>query len=343
MSTTYSDPQPPGLMGWGVANQSLPEIRSSEAKAFDALVASVPERCYEKPARDYSESPIYKKAIELMKADGIEDGFSFRYLEKALFGQELTWLAQTIGSCVASGWMRAHFARCMAEITLIGQPEEFFGTDKPDQNSANSLCAFAPFNYGIGRQIGGIDNGGDGSFCSAHVQGALQFGSIPCWTPGLTQYTSQFPEPIQSEGTYRKWGDSSYRSVRDKFKPVAADFKQTETVKVTSAAQSMDQILKHLKPQMVCSGWGFAPKSQITGTNFWSYTRSGSWAHNMSRYGYVKIRGNWYCEVKNSWGMNAHKNGDFFYVPAEHDEQWIRDAEIQTIGELILPESRPMV
>lgn len=343
MSATYADPQPPGPMGWGTDDQSLTAKFIAEEKAFDRLVASIPQCCYEKPAKDYTQSPIYQKAIELQQADGIEDGFSFRYLERALFGSQLTWLAQTIGSCVASGWMRAHFARCMAEITLIGQPEEFFGTDKPDQNSANSLCAFAPYNYGMGREIGGIDSGGDGSFCSAHVQGALQYGSIPCWTPGLTQYSSQFPEPIQSQSTYQKWGDKQYRSVRAKFHSVASDFKQTETIKISSVDQSREQLTKHLKPQMICSGWGFAAVSQIPGTSFWVYKRSGSWAHNMTRYGYLKIKGNWYAEIKNSWGMNAHKNGDYFLVPAEHDEQWIRDAEIQTIGELILPESRPTV
>jgi hypothetical protein len=256
-----------------------------------------------------------------------------------------SYVADGIGvhNCVASGWMRAHFARCMAEITLIGQPEEFFGTDKPDQNSANSLCAFAPYNYGMGREIGGIDSGGDGSFCGAHVQSAMQFGSIPCWTQGLTQYSSQFPEPIQSQATYQKWGDRQYRSVRAKFHAIAADFKQTETIKVTTVDQSRDQITKHLKPQMICSGWGFAPASKIPGTEFWVYKRSGSWAHNMTRYGYVMIKGNWYAVIKNSWGMNAHKNGDYFLVEASEDARWLREAECQTIGELILPESRPVV
>lgn len=333
----------PGPMGWGLNNQSLIEVQTEEKKSFDKLVATIPQCCYEKPARDYTQSPIYQKAIELQKADGIEDGFSFRYLERAIFGDQLRFLAQTIGSCVASGWMRAFIKRCLAEIMLLGQPEEFFGTDKPTQNSINSLCPFAPYNYGMGREVGGIDNGGDGSFCSAHVQAAMQFGAIPCWTPGLTQYASQFPEPILNQNDYKKWGDKQYRSVRAKFHSVAGDFKQTETIKVTSFAQSMEQLTKHLKPQMVCSGWGFAPVSKIPGTEFWIYKRSGSWAHNMTRQGALKISGNWYTDIENSWGDNAHKNGDWFLVPAEHDEQWIRDAEIQTIGELILPESRPTV
>lgn len=140
-----------------------------------------------------------------------------------------------------------------------------------------------------------------------------------------------------------KWGDKQYRSVRQNFLSTASDFKLTESIVVNSVDVSKTQLITHLKPQMICSGWGFAPKSQISGTKFWTYVRSGSWAHNMTRQGYLKIKGNWYLDLENSWGMNAHKNGDYMLVPAEVDDQWVRDAEIQTIGELILPESKPQV
>lgn len=332
----------PGKMGWGFDSQTLEEKQYGEKKALEQLVAANPAMMYERAAKDFTSSPIYKKAIELQEADGIEDGFSFRYLEQAVFEIALVWLAQTIGSCVASGAMRAVFKRTLAQIMLEGDAYEFFGTDKPDQNSANSICSFAPYNYGDGRQIGNFDTGGDGSFCRVHIQ-SLMKGILPCWATNLSQYTNQYPEPLSSEDTYRKWGDKQYRSVRQNFLSTASDFKLTESIVVNSVDVSKTQLITHLKPQMICSGWGFAPQSQIPGTKFWTYKRSGTWQHNMTRQGYLKIKGNWYLDNENSWGMQAHKNGDYFLVPAEVDDQWVRDAEIQTIGELILPESKPQV
>ena len=332
----------PGKMGWGFDSQTLQEKQYAEKKALEQLVAANPAMMYERPAKDFTQSAIYKKAIELQEEDGIEDGFSFRYLEQAVFQMVLIWLAQTIGSCVASGAMRAVFKRTLAQIMLEGDAYEFFGTDKPDQNSAGSICSFAPYNYGEGRQLGNFDSGGDGSYCRVHIQ-SLMNGILPCWATGLSQYTNQYPEPVDSEATYRKWGDKQYRSVRANFKNIAADFKLTESIVVNSVDVSRVQLITHLKPQMVCSGWGFAPQSLIPGTKFWSYKRSGTWQHNMTRQGYLKIKGNWFVDVQNQWGMQAHKNGDYFLVPSEVDDQWVKDADIATIGELILPESRPSV
>ncbi len=344
-TTTYSDQstERPGLMGWGLENQSHDGRMAAEKAAVEAMMNAQPACQFERPAKDVTQSALLDKALKLQESDGIEDGFAFHYLEASVWGVVLSWLAQTIGSCVASGGMRAVFGRTMAEIFLFGQPEEFFGTDKPDVNSASSLCIFAPFSYGEGRQIGGIDNGGDGSFCGSHIQGYMERGCLPCWATGLDKYTNQFPEPLQSESTYRKWGDSSYRNIRAQFRSIAGDFKLTESVQVTAADKAIELLTKHYKPMQICSSWGFAPKSQIPGTTFWIYTRSGQWPHNMTIYGFVKIRGNWYAVVKNSWGMNAHKNGDYFLVPAEDFGRWVLDAECRTIGELTLPESMPQV
>ena len=345
MSTTYSDQSTlnPGPMGWGLENQTQAERMTSEKVAAERMAREQPSCMFEKPARAPQDSGILTKVMDLQKADGIEDGFAFHYLEKAVWGVFLTWLAQTIGSCVASGGMRAVFGRTMVEIFLLGQPEEFFGTETPNINSANSICTFAPYSYGVGRQIGGIDNGGDGSFCGAHIQGAMQKGYLPCWALGLDKYTDQFPEPLTSESTYKKWGDNSYRTVRNNFDTIAGDFKLTESVPVSDTQKAIEFLKDHKKPFQICSSWGFAPKSKIPGTEFWIYVRSGSWPHNMTVYGAVKIKGNWYIIIKNSWGMNAHKNGDYFLVTAEDFGSWLRAAECRTIGELTLPESMPTV
>lgn len=344
MSTTLQDraSTQPGPMGWGIGEQSIKERYEAEHVALEKMAEAMPACTFEQRARDVVDSPILEKTNELMMADDVEDGFSFHYLEAAIWGALIVWIAQSIGSCVASGGMRGIFARTIAQIFLFGEAAEFFGTVKPDQNSAKSLASFAPYSYGVGRQIGGIDSGGDGSFCGAHIQG-LMGGILPCWASGLDQFCKQFPEPIANEGNYRQWGDRQFRDVRSQFKPVAEEFRLKESTKVTSASKGLEFLTQHYKPMMICSSWGFAPAQQISGSKFFIYKRSGSWAHNMTIYGALKIKGNWYIVVKNSWGMTAHKNGDYFLVPIEVFDSWLREAECQTIGDLTLPESRPMV
>lgn len=342
MTTFNSDKSSfsPGPMGWGPRNEIVSRIKEQEAREFDLIVKDNPKLLQERPAKDIKNTELWKTVQELMKADGIEDGFSFRYLEQAVWDKVFTWLKQLIGSCVGSGAMRAHCSRSMAEILLLGQGDEFLGTALPDQNTILSIAMFAPWAYGKGRELGNFDDMSDGSYCAVQAR-AMGIGNLPCSAEGLGQYTDAFPEP-QNTNTYRLWGSSNYRSIRKKFEEIAKQYPVTESVKIQNSEDCKRNLIEGFKPMLQCSDWGFGPAKKIPGSDLWVYTRTTSWAHNMTRQGYLKINGNWYVDIRNSWGEDAHKNGDFFLVSQDEDERWIKDSEVQTIGELTLPKSTPV-
>lgn len=152
---------------------------------------------------------------------------------------------------------------------------------------------------------------------------------------GLT--SDKFPEP-QSTSLYRKWGNSN--QLLEQFKDQAVKYPLIESDKVTGADYLKTSIGTHFKPANICSNWGFAPDYKhptwklANGESVWIYKRSGSWAHNMSVIGMVLVNGKWFVIIENSWGMDAHKNGSWFAIPAELFDSWIRSAECMTVGEI---------
>lgn len=340
---TDKSTEKPGKMGYDIPGLSQIQIAYAEAKMKEQLIREVESqprfsigRAEEKPAN----AGLLRRVAELQMADGIEDGFSFLHLVKALnSGSSFNWIQQYIGSCVASGDMRTTAYRMMAEVFLLNQVEQLPGIDI---DGTDSLAFFAPYNYRAGRKIGGL-NGGDGSFCSAHIKGKMQYGHLPCSTPGIE--SDLLPEP-RNESTYRKWGNSN--ELLEKFAPVGKKFPLTNSEFITSASSGKDVLTTLFAPFNICSNWGFAPQSQHptwkfdNGDPVWIYKRSGSWAHNMSIVGIVKCNGNWWVIVENSWGMEAHKNGPFFVIPLELFDTWLSSAECASVGEIDLSDNAPM-
>ena len=325
----------PGPMGWGVDSDSIKDKFNKERKAFERLATN--KSLGRRPAKTVNERAL-QLVLKHMDEDGIEGGFSCRHLERAIFKRFLPWKRQLIGSCVASGGMRAMTRRTLAEVFLLMQREELFGTEF---TGTNNVAMFAPYSYRAGRSKAGINGNMDGSFCSAHIEGAMDWGMIPCWANGLD--SDDFPEP-QNTRLYKQWGASD--SLMNKFKSVGEKFLLLESEKITDFDQHWSA-LEDFKPQMVCSDWAFKPKAKhptwklADGSPVWIYTRdrSTSWAHNMTLDGALIHRGDKFTCVDNSWGDNAHKNGSFFVIEAEEMARWIRDAEIQTIGEIDLTDS----
>ena len=317
----------PGEMGWLGSEW--------DQRLYDQFASESPETYSRRPVREPVSVHALAEIENLQKEDGIDGGCSLQHIEKYVFGDFLDWKAQIIGSCVASGGMRVIAHRTMWESFVLGDPEEIFGTKLV---GTDNVASFAPYNYRAGRKIGGL-NGGDGSFCSAHIQGCQRYGILPCSTPGIQ--SDAFPEP-QSSSTYRRYGNSN--SFLDEFSEPARKFKLLETEKVRSASDAKTLICEHYKPMMICSMWAFKPSGTHPSWKLedgspvviYQRDRGTSWAHNMSVVACVEVSGNWYIIIKNSWGQRAHRNGDWFAIPIELFDSWLRDAECMTIGDIEL-------
>ena len=115
-------PDKPGKMGWWKNEHESPlrtmfwERRHLAGLAQSGLMSPKPAKA--------ADPAILRAVKERMEADGLEGGLDLTYLEPLLFGGFLQWKAQLIGSCVASGGMRAWTTRALWEIVVLGQAEE---------------------------------------------------------------------------------------------------------------------------------------------------------------------------------------------------------------------------
>ncbi len=328
----------PGKMGWGTELFTEDERLDKEVRAYAALQKSnQASKIVRAPAKAVVNQKLVEDVRKLQSLDGIEDGFSFMHLERIVFGQVIPWKAQIIGSCVASGGSYADTGRMMVEAYLLQDPEQLFGTEYvgPD-----NVCPFAPYNYRWGRHYGGLNGNMDGSFCAEHIRGKLENGFLLCSDVQEGYKDSWFPEP-QSSSEYKKWGANN--NLVNKYSSKVKHY-LLESERVTSNTDFIELLTVHLKPMQICSNYGFAPSGTISGWTWngqpvYQYRRSGNWAHNMTVYGAVKVRGNWWIMIRNSWGFNAHRNGSWFAVSAEDFRNWLKNAECMTIGDIQLPEN----
>ncbi len=333
----------PGEMGWGVKEETLDAKHRVEASLKDQLEDDAPFFASRHAAKTLNEDN-WKLVEAIQQQNNIESGFVASYLDKVLFNALLKWVAQIIGSCVASGWLRVVTRRMMTEVYLFDEPEEFFGTQL---TTANNIAPYGPYAYRAGRKIAGINGRGDGSYCSAHTEGAMRYGILPCNAPGLT--SDAFPEP-QNSNTYRNWGAGD--TFLNQFMAEAQKTKLLESARIKEVDVLIETLQDEKKPCMICSGWAFRPDYVHSSWKFedgnpvYIYRRDtgNSWAHNMSIIGYAKLHnGEEYFFIENSWGMNAHKNGDFFVIPRSVMEAWIRVAEVMSVGDVDMTNSGPAI
>jgi hypothetical protein len=318
----------PGPMGWGIDEDRL----KVEQRLFGELSESDPVLFSRNPIREPLNQPLLDKIKAEQAKDGIEGGLSLRHIEHVVFGGELRWLKQLIGSCVGSAGMRCTARRMLWESFVLGDAEEIFGTKLPTRDS---FAPYAPYHYRAGRKIGGL-NSGDGSFCSAQIKGMKEYGLLPCSTPGLV--SDAFPEP-QNTRTYREYGNSD--AFLNNFAPVAKNFRLLESEKVRDAGTLKELITEHFKPVEICSMWAFTPDythptwklADGSPVVIYKRDRRTSWAHAMSLIGVVEHGGKWFAIVENSWG-NAHRNGTWFAIPLDLADTWLGDAEAMSIGDI---------
>ena len=324
--------QLPGQQGW------LGDL-DMEHRVFDALGNDSPEIVARHSAKKVLNQKLLDEIKEIQKANGIDDGFSFLHMCEAIFGEQLPWKKQLIGSCVASSAMRTFSYRSLAEVFLLNDPERINGSGIVGKE--DNLAVFAPYSYRAGRRRGNL-NGGDGSFCSVQIAGQIHDGVLMC-NSGVE--SDAYPEP-QSTRLYRQWGNSN--SLMDKWKNKAQEIKQVETEEVKTIDDVKELIVNHHKPLNICSNWGFAPSHKhpswelADGSPVYVYRRSGSWAHAMALVAMVSHNGEWFVIVENSWGRNAHKNGRWFVIPASLAATWLRSASCYSVGEIDLPDNGPL-
>ena len=153
------------------------------SRTSNVFVRRHPGTYQHRAAKVIRNEALLEEVKHIQMQNGIDGGFSFRYLWAAIFGQEPDWVQQYIGSCVASAGMRAVGYRGLAEVTIFNDPEELPGTSMVGKE--NNILTFAPFSYRAGRSVLGFNGShpsgrDDGSLCTGHGQGLQSYGALLC-------------------------------------------------------------------------------------------------------------------------------------------------------------------
>ena len=326
---------PLGPMGWGIENEPVEKWLTMERRAYEQIAAVAPKYLMRAEPKEPNKK-ILSDIQSLQKQNGIDAGFCFLFLAAIVHKQFIPWLAQLIGSCVASGDVRTTTYRMMTEVYLLNDPESLPGEDL---SGRKGMCFFAPFNYRAGRREAGINGFSDGSLCLPHIKGKMKYGHLPCSTPGLN--SDAFPEP-QDTSTYKEWGAKN--TLMDQFASEASRYALLNSEKVTDTSDATFLMTELFQPFNICSSWSFVPDYEhlswdITGKRVWIYKRGRQpWHHNMSVVGIVEVGGKWFVIIENSWG-NAHKNGTFFVITIELFGEWLKSAQCQSVGEIDLSDN----
>lgn len=329
-----------GACGWGDEKLSDDQKLYNEEKIVDEAQHDYPRAWAHRPAVALPESlkgkleTIHQKHNMSMNEGSID----LRLISELCFGEIFKFPRQIIGSCVASGGMRAWTFASMWQLVANGEPEELLGHQRL---SVDTVAPYGPFSYGCGRRRGNLRRG-DGSWCGVQVESYQKDGVIDCNTPQLHRITGtttkNFPEP-QSSSLYRSFGSWKYL---DDLLPYA-DYKLNEAVKVRNADQCA-KLLAEYKPMLICSSWGFAPGRSGKVNGYTVYRRSGSWAHNLSVVGVlIAPNGDRYFIILNSWGPTAHRDGEIFVVTDSTMNSWLKSASCIAVGDIDLPDSVPSI
>lgn len=332
----YRDPAPNrDLMGWGerqlrdaqkrVMEQKMQEALPNVIVAGDAIGAGT------------MLPTIEKKIRSLFMFD---EGWSCLVAEQLVYelADAITlMIAQNIGNCVGASHAGLIASRYAHEILALGDAEERLGV-------GNLAMPFIPYTYGVGRWVGNMLRGGDGSYCGAQIEGTMKYGFLPCFTPGLDQFDGTLPQCSASVG--RQFGKS--KSLLQEWSAKAVQFDLLEAPRCTSADDAKELIAGKQIPLQICSGQGFVYDRFDEKYGVHLYRPGGRWSHSMQLVACFAIKGQWFIVIRNQWGMNAHKGSPEIGVPGgcmvitlETFAKWIRSAECIGIGSIKGLEANP--
>ena len=332
-------------MGWGEegdppAHRLLKERRERERLEDESFFSEIAQLCSFRG----EETPMEALCRERFQFDG---GWCFHAAEELLYGASLVHNQGSVGSCVGAGGGLALAAKASQEILNEGDPEDPFGWSTEDgSRDSDHAMPFTAYHYGAGRckhlwdgeKFRGRNRGGDGSYCAVQIWAYKQIGVLPC-----SEATSNGPFPQSSD--IRSWGNNAKGELNAHL-ATGQRYRMGNSVTVRSADDLKRTICELKQPCHICSNWGFRPKGGIDPKyGIQLYSRSGAWSHNMTLFGCIEIKGQWFVVVKNTWGADAHKEvgrgipRGCFVVTLEEFGKWVRSSEVMSIGELTLPKS----
>jgi len=333
----------PEQMGWSTPGESPESALSKERDTSAALQQDMPVAFSLREPRTMVPAIVEKwEAFQLSK--GRHPGScDLTLIEDFAFGRNYAWENQWIGSCVASNTFRGWVKRCIAQIILFGDPQEYLGLD---EFGRLSIAPFAPWSYGMGRRRGNM-KGGDGSYCSVQGASLLKDGILPCSSPLLVALMKQlgvdteknYPEfDKQHNNLYRAFGDWKYL---DQLAPDACcrllDIDDVKTL------EDHIEFSKAYKPMFQCSSIAIKKiGNHSDGFAIHAQDHGNSWAHNMGQHGFfIASDGKRYHRLSNeSWDDELIYN-----IPDDELNEWYSRSRVQTmtIGQIDLPVSVPVI
>ena len=328
-------PIPLERTGWGLPEHSDDQRLVVEGTGLEAL----PNLCAATEARGASGMlpSIEEKILAKFQFDS---GWDCMVAERMVYGLEDTqtlMVPQNMGNCVGDSHDCLIASRIGHEVLALGEAEEPLGRGMLG-------IPFIPYSYGVGRMVGNMLGPGDGSYCSAQIKGTMQYGFLPCFTPGLEEYSGTLPQASTNVG--RLFGKSKREIM--KWADKAQQFDLEEAPKVQTADEAYDLIANKQIPLQICSGQGFKYDRFDEKYGVHLYKMSGRWSHSMQLPTAFTIKGQQFTVIRNQWGINQHKGSPEIGIPGgcmvitiEDFAKWLRKAQCVGIGAIKGLESNP--
>lgn len=224
---------------------------------------------------------------------------------------------QQIGSCVGAGGAVAYGDAMAGDVYYRGE-----------QESVELPCPWPT--WGIGRELGGMNGRGEGSFGSAQAEAVEKWGYLPVDFPGL-------PQP-RKDGDWLIWTkDDEYTYSWPRQFPVSANTLAPEAGKHRMGKQLPARTLAEID-QAAAQGYGitiasnYGSKTMRVKDGFLVASWDGSWAHQMTIDGYkiVPSLGKLYL-FKNQWGRKAHPSCPFLSTFGVEGAFWVPEADLQKL------------
>ena len=325
--TDWSEPEPnEKRMGWTIDHLQPAQMKLIEEQA------SQEDELFCEAADASSISDIDDRILEIVKSHfKFDDGMNLLVFEQLVY-QTTFMIDQNMGNCVGNSHVCLVANRIAVEILGFGQLEEPL-----DVPGVQTNVPFIPYSYGVGRHMAGFRGNSDGSTCSGQIQGTQKYGFLPCYTPGLENYSGTLPQCSSSVG--KKFGRNFDEC--EKWLPHAKQFDLLEAPRARTAEDAKHLVCEKLISLQICSGWGFKYDGFDSHYGVHLYRPSGRWAHSMQVVAMFEIKGQWFTVIRNQWGKNQHKGspeidipGGCMVIPIETFDRWIRDSVTFGIGEI---------
>ena len=229
--------------------------------------------------------PLAESAPHLFRGEPPADILLYKAWKDVL-GKYPSYPAQKIGDCTSFGNGHAHDLLECVEAATEGVVY-------------SETCTEAL--YGVGRELGGMQRGGDGCTCGYVVQGMLEVGLVKRADVGDYSGTRA-----------RQWGRSG---IPDDVRRLAGKCKLGSAALATSG----DAVIAALaagNPVPIASNCGFEGRGGFRRDANGICYAGGSWPHNMAIVGRISSDGTDTFVIAQSWGDDDPEGPQPFDLPA---------------------------